>query len=196
MQEFMNENGNEPVIKCTKLDRLAKQHWTLALENGMQTGLELKFSMFTVPEKLVPLQPWEHMYSMEPDAEGPLKPIDDPPGRTRCCVCDTRTNESTFLVPVELGPDSKIFERSVHASSDDGPIGRPATHHLFEKLPIRGRRDRDRARKQANIAKNAAVESGCYIVCLETTCGFNLLGGPHDGAAFFYDIQSNAQARI
>ena len=129
----------------------------------------------------------ERQYFLGADAVV-MRPSNDPRPRRRSCVLDLRTGKTRFEVPCELGASGHMHKRSLHIVADEGPIGRPSMLYLFGDLGVRGTWCRDRAHKVTNAIKLSAVESGLYVVILETTVAWNLPSGPWEGDAVFASL--------
>ena len=186
MGDRYGEEGQRPT-RGKPVERLNNQQYLLALDGALHAGLGLQLSDFVASTPLCRLEHYEREYFLPADEVDPTfaRPVDDFPGRRRCYVLNRRTGESRLRLPMILDTSQRVWRPAIHISSDDGPIGRPACHFMFKDLKVRGTRIRDHAHKMHNLTKNATVQSGLWIVVLESVVGFNLPGGPWEGDAFY-----------
>ena len=114
-----------------------------------------------------------------------MKPRNDPEIRRRSCVVDLNIGDTWYELPQTLDSEHRWVRPALHVAADEGPIGRPASHILYDDrtFRVRGARARDRSHKTANAIKLASVESGDFLTVLETTVANNYLHGPFKGNA-------------
>ena len=184
----MNEVQAKEAADVSKVcrERLSNQHYLPSLGQALEAGSGLSLLHFAVTDEyaLKPLLAHDRHYFMEVGAPCPPLPAGDPAGRKRGCIFDRRTGKTRLELPMELDAEGRVFRPAIHCASDDGPIGRPSMHYMYNDLHIRGTRVAYDSHKMHNLVKMACVEAGVYVVVLEATVGFNLPGGPWEGDVF------------
>ena len=179
--------GAENAVREQKAIRGHNQFDLLSLDQNIEGGTGFTINDFAPKYPCTAVAAHERQYFLDADAVV-MRPSNDPRPRRRSCVLDLRTGKTRFEVPCELDASGHTHKRSLHIAADEGPIGRPSMLYLFGDLGVRGTWCRDRAHKVTNAMKLSAVESGLYVVILETTVAWNLPSGPWEGDAVFASL--------
>lgn len=173
---------------------IANQFFLQCLDHTLVGGTGLALSHFRLERPWRPPAIDEERYYVEAASlEGCVAHPSDPPNRQRSCILNTTTGETRLECPLSYDHDGRLDWASLHAVSDEGPVGAPALWALFSGRFLRGTRRNDPWHKLHRLTQGVVKACGLWVVVLEFTIVFNLLHAPWGGDAFFWTVQDAAK---
>lgn len=167
-------------------ERLANQHFVVALDNAIARGLGLEGLRHFMPRlRCEPLAANERRYLVA------HKTGSQQVAKERCCVENKDTKERRFEVIVveKLG---QRYSPALHMKADQGPIGWPAFQWLRHRVGLRMTLCFDPHHRLMRDIAGAVSRANLHGVKIDFGLVLNVALGPWSGDAHFGTIQGGA----